>query len=215
VVGVVGDVRHFGVEVEPVPEVYVPYTLVVWPRMTLLVRVTGNPSAAVRGITRTLARVEPDLPLIGATLPGGVETLPDILDEGLAYRRLIAGLLGAFTVPALLLAALGIYGVIAYLVAQRTGEIAIRLALGSTPAGVRRLVLRDGLRLALVGVFLGLTGAIALTRLLRSELFEVSATDPVTLVGAAAMLVAVAALATWLPAQRATRVSPMEVLRGE
>jgi len=105
--------------------------------------------------------------------------------------------------------------VIAYLVAQRTGEIAIRLALGSTPAGVRRLVLRDGLRLALVGVVLGLAGALALTRLLRSELFEVSATDPVTLAGAAAVLVLVAALATWLPAQRATRVSPMEVLRAE
>jgi ABC-type antimicrobial peptide transport system permease subunit len=143
-----------------------------------------------------------------------VETVEAILDEGLAYRRLIAGLLGVFTVPALLLAALGIYGVIAYLVAQRTGEIAIRLALGSTPSGVRRLVLRDGLRLALVGVVLGLAGAFALTRLLQSELFEVSATDPVTLVGAA-VLVAVAALATWLPAQRATRVSPMEVLRGE
>jgi ABC-type lipoprotein release transport system permease subunit len=105
--------------------------------------------------------------------------------------------------------------VIAYLVAQRTGEIAIRLALGSTPGGVRRLVLRDGLRLALVGVVLGLAGALALTRLLRSELFEVSATDPVTLAGAAAVLVLVAALATWLPAQRATRVSPMEVLRSE
>jgi predicted permease len=215
VVGVVGDVRHYGVEVEPGPEVYLPYTLVVWPRMALVVRVRGNPDAAVRQITRTLARLEPDLPLVGATLPGGVETVGAILDEGLAYRRLIAGLLGAFTVPALLLAALGIYGVIAYLVAQRTGEIAIRLALGSTPAGVRRLVLRDGLRLALVGVVLGLAGALALTRLLRSELFEVSATDPVTLAGAAAVLVLVAALATWLPAQRATRVSPMQALRAE
>jgi len=215
VVGVVGDVRHYGVEVEPGPEVYLPYTLVVWPRMALLVRVRGNPDAAVRQITGTLARLEPDLPLVGAALPGGVETIGAILDQGLAYRRLIAGLLGAFTAPALLLAALGIYGVIAYLVAQRTGEIAIRLALGSTPAGVRRLVLRDGLRLALVGVMLGLAGALALTRLLRSELFEVSATDPVTLAGAAAVLVLVAALATWLPAQRATRVSPMEALRAE
>jgi len=179
------------------------------------VRVRGNPDAAVRHITGTLARLEPDLPLVGATLPGGVETVGAILDQGLAYRRLIAGLLGAFTAPALLLAALGIYGVIAYLVAQRTGEIAIRLALGSTPAGVRRLVLRDGLRLALVGVVLGLAGALALTRLLRSELFQVSATDPVTLAGAAAVLVLVAALATWLPAQRATRVSPMQVLRAE
>jgi putative ABC transport system permease protein len=215
VVGVVGDVRHYGVELEPGPEVYLPYTLVVWPRMTLLVRMSGRPDAAVRQITRTLARLEPDLPLIGATLPNGVEPVDAILDQGLAYRRLIAGLLGAFTVPALLLAALGIYGVIAYLVAQRTGEIAIRLALGSTPGGVRRLVLRDGLRLALIGVVVGLAGAIALARLLRSELFEVSAADPVTLIGAAAVLVGIAAAATWLPARRATRVSPMEALRAE
>jgi putative ABC transport system permease protein len=215
VVGVVGDVRHYGVEVEPVPEVYVPYTLTVWPRMTLVVRVTGDPAAFIRPITRTLARIEPDLPLVGATLPGGPETVSAILDDGLAYRRLIAGLLGAFTVPALLLAALGIYGVIAYLVTQRTGEIAIRLALGSTPGGVRTLVLRDGLKLALVGVGLGLAGALALTRLLRSELFEVSAVDPITLAGAATVLVAVAAAAIWLPARRATRVSPMEVLRAE
>jgi predicted permease len=215
VVGVVGDVRHYGLEVEPGPEVYLPYTLVVWHRMALLARVQGSPEAAVRQITHTLARLEPDLPLVGATLPGGVETVGAIRDEGLAYRRLIAKLLGAFTVPALLLAALGIYGVIAYLVAQRTGEIAIRLALGSTPAAVRRLVLRDGLRLALAGVILGLGGALALTRLLRSELFEVSPNDPISLVGAAAVLVLVAALATWLPAQRATRISPMEVLRRE
>ncbi len=215
VVGVVGDVRHYGLEVEPGPEVYLPYTLVVWPRMALLARVRGNPEEAVRQITHTLARLEPDLPLVGTTLPGGVETVGAILDQGLAYRRLIAGLLGAFTVPALLLAALGIYGVIAYLVAQRTGEIAIRLALGSTPAAVRRLVLRDGLRLGVAGVVIGLGGALALTRLLRSELFEVSPTDPISLVGAAAVLLLVAALATWLPAERATRVSPMEVLRRE
>jgi putative ABC transport system permease protein len=215
VVGVVGDVRHYGVEVDPVPEVYLPYTLAPGHRMTLLVRVRGNPDAAVRQISSTLARLEPDLPLVGATLPNGVETLRAILDDGLAYRRLIAGLLGAFTLPALLLAALGIYGVIAYLVAQRTGEIAIRLALGSTSAGVGRLVLRDGLRLALVGVVLGLGGALALARLLRSELFGVSALDPLTLAGAAAVLVGVALAATWVPARRATHVSPTEALRAE
>jgi predicted permease len=215
VVGVVGDVRHYGVEVDPVPEVYLPYTLAPGHRTTLLVRVRGNPEAAVRQISNTLARLEPDLPLIGTTLPNGVETLRGILGDGLAYRRLIAGLLGAFTVPALLLAALGIYGVIAYLVAQRTGEIAIRLALGSTTAGVRRLVLRDGLRLALAGVVLGLGGSLALARLLRSELFGVSALDPVTLVGAAVTLVGVAAAALWVPARRATRVSPMEALRAD
>jgi putative ABC transport system permease protein len=215
VVGVVGDVRHYGVEVEPGPEVYLPYTLVVWPRMALLVRVRGTPDAAVRQITGTLARLEPDLPLAGATLPGGVETVGAILDQGLAYRRLIAGLLGAFTIPALLLAALGIYGVIAYLVAQRTGEIAIRLALGSTAGQVGRLVLRDGLRLALIGVAIGLAGALALARLLRSELFGVSALDPVTLVGAAVVLAGVAAVAIWVPARRATRVSPMDALRAE
>ena len=137
-----------------------------------------------------------------------------ILGEGLAYRRLIAGLLGAFTVPALLLAALGIYGMTAYLVTQRTGEIAIRLALGSTPAAVLRLVLRQGAVLAVTGVTLGLAAALALTRLIRAELFDVSPTDPVTLIGAAAVLMLIGALATLLPARRATRVSPMQALRS-
>jgi putative ABC transport system permease protein len=215
VVGVVGDVRHYGVEIEPVPEIYLPYTVSVWPRMALLVRVRGDVAGVTRQLTSVLSRLEPDLPLVGAGFPGGIQPVDEILGEGLAYRRLIAGLLGTFAVPALLLAGLGIYAITAYLVTQRTGEIAIRLALGSTPGAVLGLMLRQGVRLAAVGVVLGLTAAVALTRLIRAELFEVSPTDPVTLLSAAVVLVAIGAIATFLPARRATGISPIQALRSE
>jgi putative ABC transport system permease protein len=215
VVGVVGDVRHYGVEIEPVPEVYLPYTVSVWPRMAVLARVRGDVAGMTRQLTRVLSRLEPDLPLAGAGFPGGIQPVDEILGEGLAYRRLIAGLLGAFAVPALLLAGLGIYAITAYLVTQRTGEIAIRLALGSTPGAVVGLMLRQGVRLAAIGVALGLAAAVALTRLIRAELFEVSPTDPVTLLSGAVVLVAIGAIATFLPARRAMGVSPMQALRSE
>ena len=215
IVGVVGDVRHYGVEIDPVPEVYLPYTVTVWPRMALLARVRGDPAGMTRQLTRVLSALEPDLPLVGASFPGGIQPVDAILGEGLAYRRLIAGLLGAFAIPALLLAGLGIYGITAYLVTQRTGEIAIRLALGSTPGAVLRLMLRQGVRLASIGVALGLAASLALTRLIRAELFDVSPTDPFTLLGAAGVLVSIGAIATLLPARRAMGVSPMQALRSE
>jgi putative ABC transport system permease protein len=183
--------------------------------MALMVRVRGDLAGAMRQLTRVLGGLEPDLPLVGTGFPGGIQRVDTILGEGLAYRRLIAGLLGAFTVPALLLAALGIYGITAYLVTQRTGEIAIRLALGSTPGAVLRLMLGQGVLLAVTGVTLGLAASLVLTRLIRAELFEVSPTDPVTLVGAALVLLALGALATLLPARRAMGVSPMQALRSE
>jgi putative ABC transport system permease protein len=214
VVGVVGDVRHYGVEIEPVPEIYLPYTVSVWPRMALLVRVRGD-AGVTRQLTSVLSRLEPDLPLVGAGFPGGIQPVDEILGEGLAYRRLIAGLLGAFAVPALLLAGLGIYAITAYLVTQRTGEIAIRLALGSTPGAVLGLMLRQGVRLAAIGVALGFAAAVALTRLIRAELFDVSPTDPLTLLSAGVVLVAIGAIATFLPARRATGISPMQALRSE
>jgi len=137
------------------------------------------------------------------------------LRESLSYRRLITGLLAAFALPALLLAALGIYGVISYLVAQRGHEIGIRMALGARRRDVLGLVLREGMRLAALGVLLGAAGAAIATRWLRAQLYEVSATDPLTFVLAALVLGAIGALATLVPARRATGIDPARALQAE
>jgi putative ABC transport system permease protein len=144
-----------------------------------------------------------------------VYDLPTALGQSLAYRRFITGLLGAFAVPALLLAALGIYGVVAYLVAQRGREIGIRMALGAQRRDVLALVLGEGMRLAGVGVLLGIVGAIATTRWLRSELYDTSSTDPLTFVVSAVVFAGIALVATLLPARRATTVDPARTLQSE
>ena len=215
VVGVTGDVRHFALDADVVPEVYLPYTITVWPWMSVLVRVGTDPARAALALQQAVLGVEPDLPLEGPSFQNGVYQVKQSLRESLAYRRLLTGLLAAFAVPACLLAALGIYGVVAYLVAQREHELAVRVALGASRQAVLRLVLAQGLRLSLIGVGLGVLGALAGTRLLRAQLFEVSPTDPLSLIGAACALTLVGLLATYLPARRATGVDPMRALRAE
>jgi putative ABC transport system permease protein len=215
VVGVAGNVRHFSLDTDFTPEVYLPYTVTVWPWMSLLVRTAGDPAHLIPAVTRAVQGVDPDLPLGGARLGNRVYELRASLGESLAYRRFITGLLAAFAVPAVLLAALGIYGVVGYLVAQRTREMAIRMAVGAQPRAVLRLVLGEGIRLAAVGIAVGAAGAAVATRWLRAQLFEVSATDPLTFLGAAALLVATAALATLVPALRATAIDPARALQTE
>ncbi|HKT59737.1 MAG TPA: FtsX-like permease family protein, partial [Gemmatimonadales bacterium] len=215
IVGVVGNVRHFSLDTDFEPEVYLPYTLTVWPRMSVIARVTGDPATLVPTLTRAVRVVDPDLPLESARLWSRVYDLNASLRESLAYRRFITGLLAAFALPALLLAALGIYGVVAYLVTQRGHEIGIRMALGARRADVLALVLKESLRLATVGVILGTLGAVATTRWLRAELYDTSATDPITFVLAAAVLAGVAALATLLPARRAMATDPARALQAE
>jgi putative ABC transport system permease protein len=215
VVGVVGDVRHFGLEADLVPEVYLPYTVTAWPRMSLLVRARGDPATVVLPLKRAVAAVDPDIPLAGATFLDRVYPLTEALGETLEYRRLLTGLQTAFALPALLLAGLGIYGVIAYLVSQRGHEIGVRMALGASSSAVLRLVLGQGLRLVLLGAGLGLLGALAGTRLLQAQLFGVTPNDPVTLLGSVIVLVLVGLFATYLPARRAARVDPMRALRAE
>jgi predicted permease len=215
VVGVVGDVRHFGLDADLVPEVYLPYTITAWRWMTLLVRVRTDPDRAILPLKRAVLAVDRDIPLEGVTFLDGVYPVTRALGETLRYRRLLTGLQTAFAIPALLLAALGIYGVIAYLVAQRGHEIAIRMALGASRGSVLRMVLGQGLKLSLIGVGLGIVGALAGTRLLRAQLYEVSPTDPVSLVGAVIILGVVGVLATYFPARRATDVEPMRALRSE
>jgi putative ABC transport system permease protein len=153
--------------------------------------------------------MDPDQPVFGVT------TLDAMLAERGAQRRFVLVLLGAFAAVAVTLAAVGLYGVMAYAVGQRGRELAVRVALGATPAGVRRAVVARGVRLAGAGVALGTAAALAGGRLLTGALYGVSATDPAVLGGVAALLVAVAALASYAPARRATRVDPAGVLRGE
>ena len=213
IVGVVGNVRHYSLDADFVPEVYLPYTVTVWGWMSLLVRTTGDPAAMIPAVARAAREIEPDLPLEGVS--NRPYDLPDALRQTLAYRRFITGLLGAFALPALLLAALGIYGVVAYLVTQRGREIGIRIALGAQRWDVLALVVGEGMRLAGIGVLLGAAGALATTRWLRSELYETSAVDPLTFVLAAVVLTGVGLVATLLPARRAAAIDPARTLQAE
>jgi len=215
IVGVVGNVRHFSLDTDFTPEVYLPYTLTIWPHMALVARVRGDPERMALLLKRAVREVDPDIPLEGADFRAGVYELRASLRDSLSYRRFITGLLAAFAVPALLLAALGIYGVVSYLVAQRSHEIGIRLALGAQRRAVLGMVLGEGMRLALLGVLLGALGAAATTRWLRAQLYEVSATDPATFVVTAIALASIGALATLIPARRATRVDPVRALQAE
>jgi putative ABC transport system permease protein len=215
IIGVAGNVRHFSLDTDFAPEVYLPYTITVWTHMEVLVRTAGDPERLVSAVARAVREVDPDLPLEGAHLAFRVYAVSASLQESLAYRRFITGLLAAFAVPAVLLAALGIYGVVAYLVTQRSREMGIRMALGAQRRNVLGLVLGEGMRLAAIGVAIGAVGAAVATRWLRAQLYEVSATDPATFVAAAAVLAAIAALATLLPAWRATGIDPAGTLKAE
>ncbi|HEU4585574.1 MAG TPA: ABC transporter permease [Gemmatimonadaceae bacterium] len=206
VVGVAGDVQNGAPGAPPRPEIYVPFTANPWTHMNLVVRAAGEPAALIPALKRAVLGVEPAIPIAG----GGADFI--VMDEqsarGLGVQRFNASLLGVFALSALLLAAIGIYGLMSYAVAQRTREMGIRMALGARPRDVLSLVVRQGMTLALLGIALGIIGALAVTRLLASMLYGVAPTDPATFTGVAALLAAVALLACWLPARRAARVDP-------
>ncbi|SPE40674.1 Macrolide transporter ATP-binding /permease protein [Candidatus Sulfopaludibacter sp. SbA3] len=209
VVGVAGNTKYFGLEGEEWPEMFVP--LAQWPSwsMRLVVRTKIEPSA-MAGTLRTLIHdAAPE------ARTADVRTMDEILSESLAPRRFTVLLLGAFALLALSLSVIGLYGVIAYSVAQRQHEIGIRMALGAERRSVVRLILGESLVLTLAGVFLGIGGALALTRLLAKLLFGVSARDPVTFAFSCFTIAGVALLAAYIPARRATRIDPMEALRYE
>jgi putative ABC transport system permease protein len=209
IVGIVGDVKSLTSQPEPVPEVYRSYWQ--WPMQNpkLFVRATGEPATLTAAIRREAKAVIPNLP------QPNIRLLTDYVGESIAQPRFQATLLTLFGALALLLAACGIYGVLAYTVAQRQREIGVRMALGAQPRNVLSLVIGQGLKLALLGASLGLVLALALVRLIQSLLYGVKPTDPKTFAGASLLLVAVALLACWLPARRASRVDPMEALRHE
>ena len=183
--------------------------------MEVLVRTAGDPERLVPAIARAVREVDPDLPLEGAHLGFRVYAVSASLRESLAYRRFITGLLAAFALPALLLAALGIYGVVAYLVTQRGPRSGSAWRWARSGATCSRLVLGEGMRLAAIGVLIGAAGAALTTRWLRAQLYEVSATDPVSFVLAALVLAAIAVLATLVPARRATAIDPARALQAE
>ena len=208
IVGVVGDVRSWA-DSEPTPEMYLPYLQVGSPHMTLLVRTAGNPMHWAAPIRSQVASVDKDQP------PHDVETLEKIQTTTLTPRRVNMLLLGAFAALGLLLAAVGIYGVVSSSIAHRTHEIGIRMALGAGQSAVLKLVVRQGLSLALIGIAIGLAASLGLTRFLQSFLFGVKPIDAVTFVAAALLWLAIALLACYIPARRATKVDPMVALRYE
>lgn len=206
----VKEVKLEGLGEEPSPKTYIPYLQMTWSGMSLMVRTSStDPASLAASLRREVQAVDKDQPVYN------VKTLTQALSESLAPQRFSTLLLGIFAVIALLLAAVGIYGVMAYAVAQRTHEIGIRMALGAQQRDVLRLVVGQGLVLTLIGVACGLAAALVLTRLMTSLLYGVSATDPAIFIGIALLLTVVALLACYIPARRATKVDPMVALRYE
>jgi len=212
VVGVVGDVRP-GLGIDPQAEMYLPYrqadeVLPVF-QLSLVLRTASDPLLQASAVRNALADIDPNQPLVK------VRTMEENMATSVAQPRFRTWLIGIFAGMALLLAAVGVYGVMSYTVTQRTNEIGVRVTLGARPKEIYRIIVGEGLRFALLGVGIGLAAALALTRLLQSFLFGVSAYDPLTFAGVAVVLVLVALAASFIPARRATRVDPMVALRYE
>jgi putative ABC transport system permease protein len=209
VVGVTRDIRYFGLKSKPQPEVFFPHAQIPFLPMNVVVRAAADPlqlTGAVRQVARELDAAQP---------VSRINTMEQLIQRSIAPDRFALALLGLLALLALLLANVGIYSALSYTIAARTHEIGVRLALGATSRDVLRMALGQGMRLALMGIGLGLLSAFALTRLMRPLLFGVSATDPLTLIGGALSLALVAAVACYLPARRATKVDPLVALRHD
>jgi predicted permease len=209
IIGVVGRIKQDALDSNPRIAFYLPHAQYTTQAMNVVLRSNVAPAALTSAIKKEIQEVDPDLPIYN------VRTMDDRVQESLARRRFSMVMLGLFAFLALALATIGIYGVMAYLVSQGTRELGIRLALGATPGDISRLVVRQGMTLAITGVALGLAGAFALTRLLRSLLFGVQASDPLTFVAIAGLLAVIALVASYIPARRAAQIDPMVSLRWE
>jgi putative ABC transport system permease protein len=209
VVGVVGHTKHEGLDAENRVQVYLPYAQRGTPFLTVVLRTAGDPSRYTGAARRAVQSIDPDLPIANP------RTMDELIAQSVGQRRLSMLLLSVFSGVAMVLASIGIYGLMSYSVAQRSRELGVRIALGAARADVLRLVLRQGMALALIGIAVGVGAAFALTRVIASQLYGVTATDPATFALVAVLLAATALAANLIPAVRATRVDPAVVLRDE
>jgi putative ABC transport system permease protein len=209
VVGVLGDVRNTSISAPPTPEVFLPFPQLPWSFICLSVRTSVEPHSLVGPVRREIAAADRDQPVIE------IHTGEELLEASQGQTRFMMFLLGVFSATAFILAVIGIYGVIAYTVAQRTQELGIRMALGAARSDILRLVIGNGLILTGSGIVIGVAGSLALTRLISTMLYETSSTDPLTFLVSAGLFTAVAVIASYLPARRAARIDPTDALRAE
>jgi predicted permease len=209
IIGVVGHVENYGIGQDTRVQLYYPYRQVPPGFVSFVLRTTMDPAALTPSIRTAMRELEPTLPVFA------IRTMDEIFDVSVTNQRIMLTLLSIFAGLALLLAAIGLYGVLNYIVGQRTREVGIRMALGATATSVRQLMLGQGLRLAAIGLGLGLLACLGVARLMGSMLYGVSPYDPLSLAAVSVVLVAIGLFSSWLPAHRATRVNPTEALRTE
>jgi putative ABC transport system permease protein len=209
IVGIVRNVRHFSLDAEPVPEMYVPHHQQQWPFLTFTIRTTSDPMTLVNAIRKQIWSVDKDLPV------SKIQTMQSLVDQQVAQPRFYLKALAIFAGVALVLASVGIYGVMSHMVTQRTHEIGVRMAMGAQNRDVMTLMIRQGVALILISALIGLASASAVTRIMRGLLYGVSSTDPLIFVVTPLLLIGVAVVASYIPARRATKVDPQVALRYE
>jgi hypothetical protein len=209
IVGVVGAVRRDSLNAEPQPTVYLPVAQEGAGELRVVTRGSVGPAELAPALRQAVAELEPGVPV------GRVRTVAELVDDSAARPRFVTGVLAAFAAAAVLLGAIGVYGVVAFAVARRTREVGVRVALGATPAVIGRMVLRDGGRLAGFGIVIGTGAAVAAGHVARGYLYGLGTIEPAVLAGVPLLLLAVTLAATALPARRAARVSPLEAIRDE